>query len=122
MAAPPALRNRGCGTLTIASSTVTRPVSTPQAAHSLRVLTPCLPPQTYINRTEPNGKPVFWGRGNGWAISAFAQALQQLPPAHPHAVEFRAKLVAMAAALKAIQGPDGLWRSSLADAAHYPNP
>jgi hypothetical protein len=30
--------------------------------------------QTYINKTEPNGKPVFWGRGNGWAIASFVQA------------------------------------------------
>ena len=96
-----------------------------------------------MNKTEPNGAPVFWGRGNGWAISSFAQALQQLPPSHPHAAEFAGKLRSMAGALKAVQvrskcpcchgdlqctrtldlqGADGLWRSSLLDAAHYPNP
>jgi hypothetical protein len=57
-----------------------------------------------------------------FTLTLCLQALSQLPPSHPHAVEFRSKLVAMAATLKAAQGADGLWRSSLADPSHFPNP
>ena len=71
---------------------------------------------TYFNKTSPNGSPVFWGRGNGWAMSCFARALAALPPGHPHAAEYRSKLVAMAYALLPLQGTDGLWRSNLLDA------
>ena len=46
---------------------------------------------------------MFWGRGNGWAAASFAEALQQLPPSHPHALEFAGKLRNMAGALKAGQ-------------------
>jgi len=76
---------------------------------------------TYVNVTDKNGKKVFWARGNGWAIASFAQSLKALPPGHPHAAEYAARLVAMAGALKEIQGADGLWRPSLADAALFPN-
>ena len=76
---------------------------------------------TFINKTDANGKPIFWGRGNAWAIASFAQAHARLPAASPYRAEYAARLCAMAAALKAIQGADGLWRPSLADAALYPH-
>lgn len=62
---------------------------------------------TFVNQTEPNGEPVFWARGNGWAAASFVQALEQLPAAHPYAAEYRGKIVAMAAALKAAQARPG---------------
>ncbi len=77
---------------------------------------------TYFNKSSPNGKPIFWARGNGWAIAAMARASAQLPPTHPFRVEFVGKLTAMAHALAAVQGADGLWRSSLLDADAFPNP
>jgi len=117
-------RNRGSGTLAVASSTADQASGYCQGRpHSLRLLTPCLPPQTYINRTEPNGKPLlFWGRGNGWAISrrfrAGAAAAAARPP--PRRRVPRRSSWPLAAELKAIQGPDGLWRASLADATALP--
>ena len=77
---------------------------------------------TFVNKTDPSGKKIFWSRGNGWAIASFAQSLKALPAGHPHAAEYAARLVAMAGALKDIQGADGMWRPSLADAALFPNP
>ena len=76
---------------------------------------------TFVNQTDPNGKKIFWGRGNGWAIASFAQAHARLPAASPYRAEYAARLSAMATALKAIQGADGLWRPSLADATLYPH-
>jgi unsaturated rhamnogalacturonyl hydrolase len=77
---------------------------------------------TYFNKTSPNGMPVFWGRGNGWAVAAMARAIAELPLSHPYSVEFQIKLQKLAASLKALQGADGLWRANLLDATAIPNP
>jgi rhamnogalacturonyl hydrolase YesR len=68
---------------------------------------------------------TFWGRGNGWAITALARSLQLLPkkPAFdPDRQEYSGKLVAMAHKLKEIQGNDGCWRASLLNESEYPAP
>ena len=77
---------------------------------------------TYVNKTDKNGKKVFWARGNGWAAASFAKALPHLPAGHPYAAELRQRLQLMAAALAPLQGADGMWRASLLDAALIPNP
>jgi hypothetical protein len=71
----------------------------------------------------PNGAPVFWARGNGWAALAIVRALElrALPEGDALRAELEAALVAMAAALAPLQGADGLWRASLLDAASAPN-
>jgi hypothetical protein len=68
------------------------------------------------------GGKVFWSRGNGWVMAGLARVLDELPPSHPDRAEFEAMLQTMAAALVPLQGLDGFWRSSLTDAAQYPNP
>jgi rhamnogalacturonyl hydrolase YesR len=77
---------------------------------------------TYVGVTDANGKPIFWARGNGWAIAAMAQVLQALPANDPRRTTYANMLTTMAAALKPLQGADGLWRSSLLDASLYPSP
>lgn len=77
---------------------------------------------TYFNASSPNGSPVFWGRGNSWAIASMARSLEALPQGHPFAAEFGGKLVSMATALAPLQGADGMWRANLLDAAAIPNP
>ncbi|KAK3845730.1 MAG: family 88 glycosyl hydrolase [Linnemannia gamsii] len=76
----------------------------------------------YLKQTESNGKPLFWSRGNGWVVGALVMILQDLPANDPSRPKFIAKLQDMAAALAAIQGPDGLWRSGLLDPASYDLP
>ena len=77
---------------------------------------------SYFNKTSPNGSPVFWSRGNGWAISAMARAIAALPPGHAYVAEFTGKLTTMAQKLLTLQGSDGFWRASLLDAAQFANP
>ncbi|MBC8095537.1 MAG: glycoside hydrolase family 88 protein [Akkermansiaceae bacterium] len=69
-----------------------------------------------------NGQKVFWSRGNGWVFASLARVLEQMSPEAPHYAEYVSMFQTMAPALKAIQGPDGMWRSSLADPAEFPNP
>ena len=77
---------------------------------------------TYVGTTDPNGQPVFWARGNGWVIAAMAEVLQSLPVGDRHATKYADMLRTMAAKLVTLQGSDGFWRSSLLDAALYPQP
>ncbi|MCW2621669.1 MAG: hypothetical protein JWL64_1271 [Frankiales bacterium] len=76
----------------------------------------------YVGTLDPNGRKVFWSRGNGWAIAAMADTLAALPAGDPRAATYADVLVRMAAALAPLQGTDGLWRSSLLDPALFPSP
>jgi unsaturated rhamnogalacturonyl hydrolase len=71
-------------------------------------------------KTSPNGKNVYWSRGNGWAAAAFAKVLQTLPASRTQ--EYRDRLTGMAAALRTVQRSDGFWNVNLADSAHLPGP
>ncbi|KAF9964771.1 hypothetical protein BGZ70_005960 [Mortierella alpina] len=77
---------------------------------------------SYLNKTEANGKPSFWSRGNGWVMAALVMILQDLPGHHPSRSKFVVKLQEMAAALVNVQGSDGLWRSGILDPASYDLP
>lgn len=77
---------------------------------------------TYLQRTEKNGKKVFWSRGNGWVMGGLVGVLSTLPhddPARPHYV---ALLQQMAGEVASIQGTDGLWRAGLLDSQAYALP
>lgn len=76
---------------------------------------------TYVGVPDANGRPVFWGRGNGWVAAAMAQVLQTLPVADPRRDRYAAMLAGMAAALVPLQAADGLWRASLLDQPLYPD-
>ncbi len=76
----------------------------------------------YPLKMTASGEKVFWSRGNGWVFASLARVLQQMPANAPHYQDFVTMFQTMAPALKAIQGADGMWRSSLLDAAEYPNP
>ena len=76
----------------------------------------------YPAAKSANGGKVFWSRGNGWVFAGLARVLQQMPVTAPHYQDFVAMFQAMAAALTAVQGPDGLWRSSLYDYQQFTNP
>lgn len=72
--------------------------------------------------TTANGEKIFWSRGNGWVFAGLARVLPHMPTNAPHYQDYVTMFQTMAPALKAIQGNDGLWRSSLHDAAEFPNP
>jgi unsaturated rhamnogalacturonyl hydrolase len=75
---------------------------------------------TYFGRREANGKKIFWSRGNGWVMGGLVRMLQLLPANHPSRARFEKLFKEMAEAILTDQQPDGLWHSSLLDAASYP--
>ena len=68
---------------------------------------------------EPNGKKIFWSRGNGWVIGGLALLLEDLPKDYEHRDFYVNLYKEMAAKLLEIQPEDGLWRTSLLSPESY---
>jgi len=62
---------------------------------------------------EPNGKKIFWARGNGWVLGGLALVLTDLPEDYKHRDFYVNLYKEMAARIKELQHEDGLWRTSL---------
>ena len=75
----------------------------------------------FFDQREPNGRKVFWSRGNGWVLAGLARMLRDMPQEHPDRARYLTLFREMAAAIVAVQSADGFWRSSLLDAASRPN-
>lgn len=76
----------------------------------------------FFDRREPNGKKVFWSRGNGWVFAGLARVLEELPADHPDRARYVKLFREMAEKIAAVQGEDGYWRASLLDPDSRPNP
>lgn len=72
----------------------------------------------YINAVSPNGKKIFWSRGNGWVFGALPRNFRHLPDDFVHLDEYKDLYRKMAAALAERQQDDGFWRANLADPFH----
>lgn len=70
----------------------------------------------------PNGKPCYWGRGNGWVLAAYVRILSELPADAAHRDVYEADFKAMCAALLNAQREDGTWNCSLADPEDFGGP
>jgi rhamnogalacturonyl hydrolase YesR len=71
--------------------------------------------KNYIGKLNPNGKKIFWARGNGWVMGGTVRVLQYLPKKDQSRQRYVNLLQTMAASVNRLQGEDGLWRPSLLD-------
>jgi unsaturated rhamnogalacturonyl hydrolase len=76
----------------------------------------------YLTQKEKNGQKIFWSRGNGWVMGAFAKVLEVMPKDYPSREKYITQYKGMADRVAAIQGKDGLWRSGLLDQESYDLP
>jgi rhamnogalacturonyl hydrolase YesR len=76
----------------------------------------------YIAKREPNGKKVFWSRGEGWVMGGLARTLDYIPANDAQRPFYVQQLREMSARIAQLQGPDGLWHAGLLDPASYPLP
>ena len=76
----------------------------------------------FFDQREPNGKKVFWSRGNGWVFAGMARLMNELPADHPDRARYVTLFREMAEKILAVQGEDGYWRASLLDPHSRPNP
>lgn len=67
----------------------------------------------------PNGKQVFWSRGNGWVIGGLARLIEYLPNSDPIKKKYIDLFQTLAYSLTKYQMEDGLWRSCVNDPEWY---
>lgn len=70
---------------------------------------------------EPNGKKVFWSRGNGWVLGGLAMLLEQMPTTYKHRKFYENLYKDMANRLKDLQTADGMWHTSLLCPESFPH-
>lgn len=78
--------------------------------------------ERFITRRATSGQKIFWSRGNGWVLAGLARVLESMPADFPSRPRYEALFREMAARLLTLQQEDGLWRTSLTDAAEFPGP
>ncbi|WP_394728828.1 glycoside hydrolase family 105 protein [Altererythrobacter sp. GH1-8] len=76
----------------------------------------------YFEARTPNGKPVFWSRGNGWVFAGLARFIEALPKDHPERPLMVATFRTLADRLVTLQRTDGYWPTSLMDPELLTNP
>ena len=77
---------------------------------------------SYKTKTEPNGKLMFWSRGEGWVMGGMARTLELLPADDTMKPVITAQFKQMAAKVASLQGADGLWHAGLLDPDTYKLP
>lgn len=78
--------------------------------------------ERFITRRSDSGKKIFWGRGNGWVMAGLVRVLESMPADYPTRPRYEQLLREMSAKIITLQGPDGLWRTSLLDSKAFPEP
>lgn len=68
---------------------------------------------SYFNSLEANGKPTFWGRGNGWVIGGLVRLLEYMPPTYAGRQAYVDLYRGMIDQLVSLQMDSGGWPSSL---------
>ena len=71
--------------------------------------------QSFLDLREPNGRALYWARGNGWVVAGLARVLDHFPKDHADYPRYVAQYQQMMAAVLAAQQPDGLWRPGVLD-------
>ena len=73
----------------------------------------------FFKMRSPNGKKIFWSRGEGWVIAGLAKVLQAMPADYEHYPFYLNLFKEMSLKIKSIQLKDGYWSSSLLDPDHF---
>jgi rhamnogalacturonyl hydrolase YesR len=76
----------------------------------------------YFDKKEANGKPVFWGRGNGWVFAGLPIIIEELPADFKNRSFYIGIYKKMAKKLISLQDEKGFWHASMLDPESYPNP
>lgn len=70
----------------------------------------------YFTRKDEQGRPIFWGRGNGWVLAGIARTLEYLPEDDAQLERYQTLFKTMSKSLLNYQNDDGSWPSSLLEA------
>jgi Predicted unsaturated glucuronyl hydrolase involved in regulation of bacterial surface properties, and related proteins len=75
---------------------------------------------SFFEKKTPNGKKVFWSRGNGWVVGGLCGVLSAMPKNDARRKKFEEQFVQMCTKLSRIQMDNGCWSQSLIDPAAHP--
>lgn len=73
-------------------------------------------------KISPNGKPIFWGRGNGWFYAGLARILEVYPNDRAARAMYVDYFHKMTASLSALRSDDRLWGPNLLDSSRFKYP
>jgi unsaturated rhamnogalacturonyl hydrolase len=76
----------------------------------------------FFDQRAPNGRKIFWSRGNGWVLGGLARVLQEMPPDYAERGRYLTLFREMSAKIATLQQSDGYWRTSLLDPDTHPRP
>jgi len=76
----------------------------------------------FFDQRAPNGRKIFWSRGNGWVLGGLARVLQEMPPDYAERGRYLTQFREMAGRIAQLQQGDGYWRTSLLDPDTHPRP
>lgn len=74
---------------------------------------------SFLRKTEKNGKPLFWSRGNGWVLAGTARVLSAMDKKDKLRPKYEKLFREMAERIAQLQPEDGLWRMGLLDEQAY---
>lgn len=74
---------------------------------------------SFLQRTEKNGKKLFWSRGNGWVLAGTVNVLRTLDASDPSRERYLLLFREMSEKIASLQQPDGLWKTGLLDQRAY---
>ncbi len=78
--------------------------------------------KSYLDKTEKNGKKIFWSRGNGWVFGGLALMLPDIPSEWSERQFYEDLFLQMAKTVKETQRADGTWSAGLLGTpSDYPN-
>jgi rhamnogalacturonyl hydrolase YesR len=76
----------------------------------------------FFDQRAPNGRKIFWSRGNGWVLAGLARVLQNMPADYSGLPRYVELFREMSARVATLQQSDGYWRTSLLDPDTLPRP
>lgn len=74
----------------------------------------------FFDKKTPNGKRIFWGRGNGWVMGGLARIIPFLPESYKSRPKYIDQFRQMAYKILSLQQSHGLWTASLVDPESLP--
>ena len=78
--------------------------------------------ERFRTRKTKTGKPILWGRGNGWVVAGLARLLDTMPDNYPTRQRYVGVFQTMMASIARLQREDGLWTTNLLDPTDPPGP
>ncbi|MBU2886716.1 glycoside hydrolase family 88 protein [Gilvimarinus agarilyticus] len=76
----------------------------------------------YFTRKADNGKPIYWGRGNGWVLAGIARTLPHIPQDFSDREKYVQLYKEISESLLKAQKSDGSWPASLLEISDTQNP